>query len=146
MALPIVSIVGNINKIELKYLPNGKALCSYKIECSEKNAKGEWDNLYIDGVSFDKSAEFVNQYFNDGDPCIATGKLITEVYENKDGKKVYTIKLKFPEITFAPKPKGQPTQPQPKQAPKVETYNAQGKKTAEYDMPEIDISEDEVPF
>ena len=68
MALPTVSIFGNINKIELKYLPNGKALCSYKIECSEKNAKGEWDNLYIEGVSFDKSAEFVNQYFNDGDP------------------------------------------------------------------------------
>ena len=144
MALPTVSIFGNINKIELKYLPNGKALCSYKIECSEKNAKGEWDNLYIDGVSFDKQAEFVNNYFNDGDLCIATGKLVTEVYENKEGKKVYTIKLKFPNIEFAPKSKN--SSPQPKQAPKVETYNAQGKKTAEYDMPEIDISEDMIPF
>ena len=104
MALPIVSIFGNINKIELKYLPSGKALCSYKIECSEKNSKGEWENLYIDGVSFEKSAEFINQYFKDGDACIATGKLITEVYE-KDGKKVYTIKLKFPQIQFAPKNK-----------------------------------------
>ena len=104
MALPIVSIFGNINKIELKYLPSGKALCSYKIECSEKNSKGEWENLYIDGVSFEKSAEFINQYFKDGDACIATGKLITEVYE-KDGKKVYTIKLKFPQIQFAPKSK-----------------------------------------
>jgi single-strand DNA-binding protein len=144
MALPTVSIFGTINKKELKYLPNGKALCSYKIECSEKNAKGEWDNLYIDGVSFDKQAEFVNQYFNDGDLCIATGKLVTEVYENKEGKKVYTIKLKFPNIEFAPKSKN--SAPQPKQAPKVETYNAQGKKTAEYDMPEIDISEDMIPF
>ena len=144
MALPTVSIFGNINKIELKYLPNGKALCSYKIECSEKNAKGEWDNLYIDGVSFDKSAEFVNQYFNDGDACIATGKLITEVYENKDGKKVYTIKLKFPEITFAPKPKGQPTQPQPKQAPKVEVVY--GKQENKILTNEFEVNEDEIPF
>ena len=142
MALPTVSIFGNINKIELKYLPNGKALCSYKIECSEKNAKGEWDNLYIDGVSFDKSAEFVNQYFNDGDPCIATGKLITEVYENKDGKKVYTIKLKFPEIGFAPKSKN--SSPQPKQAPKVEVVY--GKQENKLLTNEFDIDESEIPF
>ena len=142
MALPIVSIFGNINKIELKYLPNGKALCSYKIECSEKNAKGEWDNLYIDGVSFDKSAEFVNQYFKDGDACIATGKLITEVYENKEGKKIYTIKLKFPEIGFAPKSKN--SSPQPKQAPKVEVVY--GKQENKLLTNEFDIDEIEIPF
>ena len=142
MALPTVSIFGNINRIELKYLPNGKALCSYKIECSEKNAKGEWDNLYIDGVSFDKSAEFVNQYFKDGDACIATGKLITEVYENKEGKKIYTIKLKFPEIGFAPKSKN--SSPQPKQAPKVEVVY--GKQENKLLTNEFDIDESEIPF
>ena len=135
MALPTVSIFGNINKIELKYLPNGKALCSYKIECSEKNSKGEWENLYIDGVSFDKQAEFINQYFNDGDLCIATGKLITEVYENKEGKKIYTIKLKFPNIEFAPKSKN--SAPQQKQAHKVTVVDNRPKPNYEDDMSEI---------
>lgn len=135
MALPIVSIFGNINKIELKYLPSGKALCSYKIECSEKNSKGEWENLYIDGVSFEKSAEFINQYFKDGDACIATGKLITEVYE-KDGKKVYTIKLKFPQIQFAPKSKNVDGSAK-REVPVSVTYEK---------MPEFDINSDEIPF
>ena len=135
MALPIVSIFGNINKIELKYLPSGKALCSYKIECSEKNSKGEWENLYIDGVSFEKSAEFINQYFKDGDACIATGKLITEVYE-KDGKKVYTIKLKFPQIQFAPKSKNVDGGAK-REVPLSVTYDK---------MPEFDVNEDEIPF
>ena len=135
MALPIVSIFGNINKIELKYLPSGKALCSYKIECSEKNSKGEWENLYIDGVSFEKSAEFINQYFKDGDACIATGKLITEVYE-KDGKKVYTIKLKFPQIQFAPKSKNVDSGVK-REVPVSVTYDK---------MPEFDVDSSEIPF
>lgn len=135
MALPIVSIFGNINKIELKYLPSGKALCSYKIECSEKNSKGEWENLYIDGVSFEKSAEFINQYFKDGDACIATGKLITEVYE-KDGKKVYTIKLKFPQIQFAPKSKNVDSGAK-REVPVSVTYDK---------MPEIDVDDTCIPF
>ena len=135
MALPVVSIFGNINKIDLKYLPSGKALCSYKIECSEKNSKGEWENLYIDGVSFEKSAEFINQYFKDGDACIATGKLITEVYE-KDGKKVYTIKLKFPQIQFAPKSKNVDSGAK-REVPVSVTYDK---------IPEFDVNEDEIPF
>lgn len=135
MALPIVSIFGNINKIELKYLPSGKALCSYKIECSENNSKGEWENLYIDGVSFEKSAEFINQYFKDGDACIATGKLITEVYE-KDGKKVYTIKLKFPQIQFAPKSKNVDSGVK-REVPVSVTYDK---------MPEFDVDDTCIPF
>ena len=140
MALPTVSIFGNINRIELKYLPSGKALCTYKIECSEKNGDN-WDNLWIDGVSFDKQAEFINKYFNDGDPCIAVGKLITEVYENREGKKIYTIKLKFPDIGFAPKPKGQPQEPKPQ--PQVKVMPKQENKLL---TNEFEIDSDMIPF
>lgn len=135
--LPIVTICGTINKIELRYLPSGKAVCSFSIECSEKNAKGEWENLYIKGAVFEKSAEFINQYFKDGDVCIATGKLITEVYENKDGKKVYDIKLKFPQISFAPKSKNS-DEPRQKQAAKVTVIPASSA--------EFEVDESEIPF
>jgi single-stranded DNA-binding protein len=104
MALPTVSIIGNINKISLKYSASGMAVCNFQIECGEKNKKGEFENLYIKSTAFDKAAEFINQWFQDGAVCIATGKLVTEVYE-KDGVKKYEIKLKQPQIEFAPKPK-----------------------------------------
>lgn len=80
------------------------AICSFQVECSEKNQKDEWENLILRGSCFEKSAEFVNQWFNDGDLCVATGKLFTEVYE-KDGVKKYTTKLKFPKIEFPPRAK-----------------------------------------
>lgn len=138
MALPTVSIFGTINKIELKYTQAGKAICSYQIECSEKNAKDEWENLYLKGASFEKQAEFINQYFKDGDVCIATGKLVTENYTKQDGSKVYEVKLKFPQIQFAPK--GKNTQegqsaPQPKQT-----------KPQTQEFPDIDIDSEEIPF
>lgn len=139
MALPTVSIFGTINKIELKYTQAGKAICSYQIECSEKNAKGEWENLYLKGSSFEKSAEFINQYFKNGDVCIATGKLVTENYTKQDGSKVYEVKLKFPQIQFAPKSKNDSVKreniPQPKQ-PKPQAQ----------EFPEFDITDDIIPF
>lgn len=157
MPLPQVTIFGTINKIELRYSQQGMAICSFQIECSEKNKKGEWDNLYIKGTTFDKSAEFVNQWFKDGDLCIATGKLVTEVYE-KDGSKRYEIKLKFPQIEFPPKAKKQDDNgyqmPEPqyedhpqKQQPKHTDYQPKKQPMPQHDGGALpDMYEDEIPF
>lgn len=105
MSLPTVSLFGTINKIETRFSQSGTQITSFQIECSEKNKDGEWENLCIKGAVFNKAAEFVNNYFQDGSLCVATGKLVTEVYEGSDGKNKYEIKLKFPQIEFAPKAK-----------------------------------------
>ena len=103
MGLPTITIVGNISRIETKQV-GSNTICSFQIECSEKY-KDDWTNLYINSEVWNKQAEFVNQYFNDGDAVVATGKLYTNVYQNKEGKKVYETKLQFPNIQFAPKAK-----------------------------------------
>lgn len=136
MSLPQITIVGTIKKTSLTYIPSGKALFKFTVECSEKNAKGEWDNLYLNGELWDKQAEFGNQYFKDGNVAIVTGKLVTKMYEKQDGTKVYENKLLFPNLSFVPKDK-QDNQSQPKQQPKVVYEN---------NVPEIDLSIDEVPF
>lgn len=141
MGLPTVTIFGTINNIELKYSQSGMAICSFTIECSEKNKKGEWENLQLRGSVFEKQAEFVNQWFQNGALCVATGKLVTEVYE-KDGKKTYTTKLKFPNIEFAPKAKNTEGEKQPYQAPQP-TYEKQPMPKG---LPEIDIDTDVIPF
>ena len=105
MGLPIITIVGNISRMEMKQINNG-SVCKFQIECSEKY-KDTWTNLYINTEVWNKQAEFVNQYFNDGDAVIASGKLYTNIYENKEGKKVYETKLQFPNISFVPKGKSE---------------------------------------
>lgn len=144
MSLPTVSIFGTINKIETRFSQTGTQITSFQIECSEKNKDGEWENLYIKGAVFNKSAEFVNNYFQDGSLCVATGKLVTEVYEGQDGKKKYEIKLKFPQIEFAPKAKGESSVKGGDRKPPEIVHER--KPMPDNSFPEIDINEDEIPF
>jgi len=149
MPLPTVTIFGTINNIELKYSQSGTPICSFTIECSEKNQKDEWENLQLRGSCFDKQAEFVNQWFQNGALCIATGKLITEVYE-KDGKKNYTTKLKFPKIEFPPKAKepkdsGDSNQQNTGVNAPVD-YKPAPARMPENNLPEIDIQDECIPF
>ncbi len=116
--LPTITVIGNLKRIETKFTRSGKQVTKFQIECAEKNSKGDWTNLYLSGECWEKSAEFVNQYFRDGSPAIVTGKLYTNIYEKQDGSKVYENKLLFPNVSFAPKDKSDSqAQTQQNQAP-----------------------------
>lgn len=137
MALPIIQLVGTLKRTGLTYILSGKALYKFQLECSEKNTKGEYDNLYISGELWDKQAEFANQYFKDGSVAVVTGKLVTKSYEKNDGTKVYENKLLFPSISFVPKDKSdnqEAQRPQQKQEPVIE-YETN-----------FEIDDSEVPF
>ena len=139
--LPQITAVGTLNKIETKYTPSGKEVTKFTLECNEKNAKGEWENLYLKGEVWEKASTFLNQYFKDGSVAIVTGKLVTNVYEKQDGSKVYENKLLFPTVSFIPKDKADNQgQTQAKREPKVEYEQS--------NIPNIDIDEDltEIPF
>ena len=105
MSLPVVTIVGNLSRIESKFIPSGKQVVKFQVECSEKDSKGEWKNLYINGEVWDKAADFFMKYFKDGSVAIVTGKLVTNVYAKQDGTKVYENKFLFPNVSFAPREK-----------------------------------------
>lgn len=139
MSLPTISLIGTLGRLQTTHTSTGKEVTKFQIECSEKNAKGEYDNLYLKGEVWEKASQFLNSYFKDGDVAVVTGKLITNVYE-KNGAKVYENKLSFPTISFPPKAKvSQGQQSQPKQYQKQVA-----------NIPEIDLSIDEdsteIPF
>ena len=136
MSLPTITIFGTLGRLQTTHTTTGKEVTKFQIECSEKNAKGEYDNLYLKGEVWEKASQFLNSYFKEGDVAVVTGKLITNVYE-KNGAKVYENKLSFPSISFPPKAKtGQSQQSQPKQYQKPEV-----------NISELDIDMDEsLPF
>ena len=115
MSLPQITIIGTLGRLQTTHTTTGKEVTKFQIECSEKNAKGEYDNLYLKGEVWEKASQFLNQYFKEGDVAVVTGKLITNVHE-KNGAKVYENKLSFPSISFPPKAKAsQSQQAEPKQ-------------------------------
>ena len=138
MSLPQITIIGTLGRLQTTHTTTGKEVTKFQIECSEKNAKGEYDNLYLKGEVWEKASQFLNSYFKEGDVAVVTGKLITNVYE-KNGAKVYENKLSFPSISFPPKAKAsQGQQSQPKQYQKQVA-----------NIPELDIDmeyDSEMPF
>lgn len=152
MSLPTVQICGNLKRIETKFTQSGKQVTKFQVECAEKNSKGEYVNLYIGGEVWDKQAEFVNQYFQEGSVAIVTGKLYTNVYEKQDGSKVYENKLLFPSVSFAPKDKSgqsnntQPQQPQSNQTNHTAYREPQRQMPDARALPSIDVEEDSIPF
>lgn len=139
MALPQITVIGTLGKLETKFTPSGKEVTKFQVECSEKNSKGEWENLYLKGEVWEKASEFLNKFFKDGSVAIVTGKLVTNVYEKNDGSKVYENKLLFPSISFVPKDKNGDQQAQPKREPQVVYEEA---------LPNINVDDlaEEIPF
>ena len=90
--------IGHIGQApELKYMPNGEAVCNISIACSEswrdkttgeKKEATEWVRI----VFFRKLAEIAGQYLKKGSQVYIEGSLKTRKWE-KDGRTNYTTEV-----------------------------------------------------
>ncbi len=132
---------GSINKViligtlgrdpEMRYLPNGNAVCSLSVATDEgykdKNTGQQVDATEWHRVEmFGRLAEVAGEYLKKGSKAYFEGKLKTDEYE-KDGVKRYSTKIIANEMTMLDsKPDGQqqnqgyaPQQQAPQQAPQM---------------------------
>ena len=128
MALNIVTLQGRLAKgPELRRTQSGKAVTSFSIACSRDFGSKETD--WIDCVSWDKTAEFVNSYFRKGSAIILEGRLQTRTYEDKSGSKRKAVEVVTERVYFgeskagaAQTAQGAPA-PQQEQKPQFEPAN-----------------------
>lgn len=100
-----VMIIGTLGRDpEMRYLPNGNAVCSMSLATDEgykdKNTgqqvdKTEWHKV----EAFGRLAEIMGEYLKKGSKCYVEGKLKTDEYE-KDGIKRYSTKVVANEMTM----------------------------------------------
>ena len=99
-----VILVGRITKDpEIRYLQNGTATVSFTIACDRQYVaqNGERGADFINCVAFGRSAEFAEKYLKQGTKIVATGRIPTGSYTNKDGNKVYTTDVVIEDQEFA---------------------------------------------
>ncbi len=70
----------------------------WKNKQGEKQEKTEWHNI----ESWGKQGEVIAQYFAKGDPILLTGSLVYDKWEDKDGNKRTTSKIKATGFEFLP--------------------------------------------
>lgn len=92
-----VILIGNLGRDpEMRYMPNGDAVCNFSIACSEnwkdkdgqKQEKTEWINIVI----YRKLAEIAGEYLKKGRPVYIEGRLQTRKWE-KDGVTRYSTEV-----------------------------------------------------
>ena len=112
MPLPQITIDGWIHEADLRFSPNGKAVCSVRVRCGEKKRDdGTYgDSLWVSTSLWEADAEAAAEAFKQGDPVCLTGVLHQRQYEKQDGTKGTSLDVKWARLS---KPvRGQQSSPQ----------------------------------
>lgn len=87
---------------EVSSSTGGTTFARYSIAVDRKFKKeGEPEADFFNCVSFNKQAEFVEKYLKKGTKIVVTGRLQNNNYTNKDGQKVYDVRIMVEEVEFA---------------------------------------------
>ena len=78
------------------------AIARYTLAVDRKFKKeGEQTADFISCIAFGRNGEFAEKYLKKGIKIVATGRIQTGSYTNKDGQKVYTTDVVIEEQEFA---------------------------------------------
>lgn len=89
---------------EIRYAQNqnSTAVARFSLAVPRKiKREGEPDSDFFNCTCFGKNAEFVEKYIHKGTKIIITGRIENDNYTNKEGQKVYGVKIVVEEIEFA---------------------------------------------
>lgn len=87
---------------EVSSSTGGTTFARYSIAVDRKFKKeGDPDADFFNCTSFGKQAEFVEKYLKKGVKVVVTGRLQNNNYTNKDGQKVYDVRIMVEEVEFA---------------------------------------------
>lgn len=102
MALNYSVLMGRLARDpELRRTNTGKAVASFTVAVD--NFGKDNGASFISCVAWDKTGEFVSNYFLKGSPIVVEGRLQTRQYETKDGKKQTATELVVTQTHFCGK-------------------------------------------
>ena len=95
-----VILMGRLTKDpELRRTGNRTPVCTFSIAVD--NGYGENKHTdFINCVAWNKTAEFVSNYFTKGKMIIVIGRISTRSWETQDGKKAYATEVTASEVSF----------------------------------------------
>ena len=98
-----VILMGRLTKDpEISSSASGTTFARYSIAVDRKyKQEGEPDADFFNCTSFGKQAEFVEKYLKKGTKIIVSGRLQNNNYTNKEGHKVYDVRVITEEVEFA---------------------------------------------
>lgn len=105
MSFNKITIVGNLGKDpELRYTPQGNAVCNFSVATNEKRRDKTGDlqdvTTWFRITLWGKQAENASKYLTKGSPIYIEGKLRVEEWADRDGKSRYTLDVQATDMQF----------------------------------------------
>lgn len=140
-------LIGNLTRDpELKYTPNGAAVCSFGLATNrsfvqegEKKEEVDFHRL----VAWNKLAEICSQYLKKGTKVFVSGRLQTRNWEGKDGQSRQTTEIVIEDMIIL-SPKGEVVEHVQEIVEKQEEKREEKQEVQE--APKESINEDDLPF
>ena len=102
MAMNHSIIMGRLTAVpELRRTNSGKAVVSFTVAC-DKPGKDNGAS-FIPCVAWEKTGEFINQYFTKGSAIAVEGRLESRSYDTKDGQKRTVLEVVVSQAHFCGK-------------------------------------------
>lgn len=96
-------IMGRLTKdVDLRTLQSGAVVASFTLAVDRrfKNKQGERETDFIMCTAWQKTGEFISQYFQKGSMIAVVGEIQTRNYDDKDGKRVYITEVNVNDAYF----------------------------------------------
>ena len=98
-----ILLIGRLTKDpELRYTQSGHAVANFTLAVNRRfaNQSGEREADFINCVAWNKSAEFVVNYFKKGQQMALEGRLMVSSYDGNDGQRHWKTEVVAEQIEF----------------------------------------------
>jgi single-strand DNA-binding protein len=159
MSFNKITIIGYLGRDpELRYTPQGTALCKMSIATTDrrKNAAGEMEEhtTWFRVTAWGRQAELANEYLAKGRQVYVEGRLRIEEYTDREGQKRFSAEVTAADIQFlgqrveqtnnAVTEEVQSNEKAKTTGPKSSTKPSKSKRSSEEEL--VSIEDDEIPF
>ena len=105
MSFNKIIIVGNLGRDpELRYTPQGNAVCNFSMATNEKRRGRDGDmqdiTTWFRITLWGKQAENASKYLTKGSPVYIEGRLRVEEWSDRDGKNRFTLDVHATDMQF----------------------------------------------
>lgn len=105
MSFNKIIVVGNLGRDpELRYTPQGSAVCNFSIATNEKKRDKAGDlqdvTTWFRVTLWNKQAENASKYLTKGSSVYIEGRLRIEEWADKDGKNRFTLEVNATDMQF----------------------------------------------
>lgn len=146
-----VQLIGNLTRDpELRYTPNGTAVCSFGIatnrnwttDAGEKKDEAEFHNI----VAWNKLAELCSQFMVKGSKVYVEGRLATRSWQAQDGTQRSRTEIVISDMILLDGKRPAAVEGEAEEKTEETEKKSEEEEKEESDAPDEEVAPDDIPF